>query len=457
MLGRVGDLLSRVAAALWGKFESKEEIQKFAFLAGIFCLMIGVYWTLRPMKDSIFFAVVGAKYLWMAKILSLCVISPLVVIYGKLIDTYPRHRVFYALMAIYGTIAIGFAFYFMSPSLGLLNKAPDPSRFIGWAWYVFVEIFGSILIALFWAFTADTTLPDSAKRGFPMIALFGQLGNMVGPAFLNTRFLGTATSAPIVALCGGIVLFIGVLFWVFMRVTPKSQLTGYQGERAHSKKKDKGDEGEPGFFEGLRLLLSESYLLGIFLIIALYELVVTVIDNHFKMSAAAAFPSEAAASAYLSSYATYVGVVAFLCVLFGINNITRRLGMLASLVLLPILVDICISLVFLYPLSAVVPFWIMVCAKAINYALNQPTLKQLYIPTSPDAKYKSQAWIEAFGSRGAKASASFYNGLRTVISLNTFLTMTLFASFGVIGLWFMVIMSVSKQYNKAIADNAVVC
>ena len=56
-------------------------------------------------------------------------------------------------------------------------------------------------------------------------------------------------------------------------------------------------------------------------------------------------------------------------------------------------------------------FWLMVASKAINYALNSPSMKQLYIPTSKDVRYKSQAWIESFGSRGSKAVGSGINDL----------------------------------------------
>ena len=53
----------------------------------------------------------------------------------------------------------------------------------------------------------------------------------------------------------------------------------------------------------------------------------------------------------------------------------------------------------------------MVASKAINYALNSPSMKQLYIPTTKDVRYKSQAWIESFGSRGSKAAGSGINDL----------------------------------------------
>ena len=53
-------------------------------------------------------------------------------------------------------------------------------RITGWLWYVYVESFGSLIVALFWSFTTDITDENAAKRGFPLIAMLGQLGNIVG-------------------------------------------------------------------------------------------------------------------------------------------------------------------------------------------------------------------------------------------------------------------------------------
>ena len=94
-------MLKRIATALWGKFESKEELRKFLLMAATFGLIIGIYWALRPIKDSIFDAIVGGKYIWLAKILSVFIIAPLVIVYSKLIDLFPRQKVFYGLLSIY--------------------------------------------------------------------------------------------------------------------------------------------------------------------------------------------------------------------------------------------------------------------------------------------------------------------------------------------------------------------
>ncbi len=452
-------MLKRIATALWGKFESREELQKFGLLALIFGLLIGVYWALRPMKDSIFFATVGVDYQPYAKMLSLLVILPLIIIYGKLVDMFPRHKVFYALTTIYAVAGLLFAFLFMQPEIGLSNTVESSSRIIGWLWYVYVESFGSLLVALFWAFTTDITVPESAERGFPFIGLFGQLGNIFGPMFLNARRLGFANSAPVVAICGLLVFALPLLLWYFLRVTPKSQLMSYHakhGEEKHS---------EPGFLEGLKLLLTKGYLLGIFLIITVFEVIVTVVDFHFKATAKAVYPTEAESAAFFASYASMTGIVATLCILFGINNIQRRLGMRPSLILLPVLVAVAVITLKLNPTALNIAFWIMVFSKAVNYALNQPTLKLLYIPTTKDTKYKAQAWIEMFGGRASKATGSAINTFRGVFKtkygaaagIPAFLTLATVLSGVMIVGWLFVALYVAKTYDKAIKNKEVVC
>src|SRR5262245_54002232 len=108
-------MLKRIATALWGNFESRDELKKFIFLGIIFGLIIGVYWTLRPVKDSSFGSVVGGDYLPWAKILSVVATVVIVLIYGKLVDTFPRHRVFYGIVSVYMILAAIFAWFFMDP------------------------------------------------------------------------------------------------------------------------------------------------------------------------------------------------------------------------------------------------------------------------------------------------------------------------------------------------------
>ena len=453
-------MLKRIATALWGEFESGDEIKKFLFLASLFGLIIGTYWIMRPLKDGIFNAIVGIDFQPYAKMLSVAVVFPLVILYSKLIDAFSRHKVFYFLIAIYASLALVFTYVLLSSDYGLLNTVKSPGRMLGWIWYVYVESFGSLIVALFWAFTTDTTLPDSARRGFPIIALFGQIGNMAFPFLFNAKRLGFATSAPVVGICAFMMVLMALLFWLMMYMVPQEQFASYSG-----KDESKESKEDPGFLEGLKLLLTQRYLLGIFMIVTIYEVIVTILDFHFKSTAATVFLEEAAYSSYLSHYAAMTGLVSMLCVIFGINNIQRKLGMKASLVLLPIILSVAVLMVKFNPTGLVVAFWIMVFSKAVNYALNQPTLKQLYIPTTKETRYKAQAWIEMFGSRGSKAASSGVNALRStfkskygaIAGVNAFLTISTLLSGGFILVWLFAALYVADMYNKAIKKKEVVC
>ena len=50
---------------------------------------------------------------------------PIVILYSKLVDTFPRHKVFYFLTGLYGAIALIMFFCFSDPSIGLANTVKE--------------------------------------------------------------------------------------------------------------------------------------------------------------------------------------------------------------------------------------------------------------------------------------------------------------------------------------------
>jgi AAA family ATP:ADP antiporter len=450
-------MFTRLFKLWFGDFE-REELKKYLFLGLIFSLIIGVYWTLRPLKDSIFanmivgFGKSGSRdiYLAWAKVFSLVVLFPIVMFYGKMVDKLKKTTLFYSLAGLYVLLLVFWTLFFANPTYGLANTSASPWRFSGWFWYAFVESFGSIVIALFWALVVDTSTTKSAKHGFALIVMIGQIGGILGPKYLmKIPKLFNTSLASVVGVCGVLVLITALLMWIFFKVTPQQELVGYQAQ-------EKKHEEEPGFLEGLKIMLSHNYLLGIFAILAFFEFIVTVIDFNFKTMTFAYFPDCAQASEYFASYASSVNLVAFLCLFFGINNIQRFLGLRAALCLVPLIIGGAVLTFKLFPLIDVL-FYLMVGAKAINYALNGPCIKQLYVPATQEVKYKSQAWIETFGSRTAKASASFANLTKGFFGFELYLSLAVYFSLGLVAAWFFIAMYLANTYDKAIKEKTVVC
>ncbi len=440
----------------YGDF-SDEEIKKYALLGIIFGVFIAAYWGLRPLKDGVFQGIVGVDYTPYAKMLSLFTVLGLIALYGKLVDWFARNQVFYILTGAYALGTILFAIILSTQQYGIPNTVESPTRIVGWLWYIFVESMGTLMVPLFWAFTADVSTPSSAKRGFPLIMLCAQFGNVIGPWFLRARRLGFSNSAPVIGIAGVLIFLVGVLVWVFMRVTPKSEFHA-------APKQESGKKEKPGFFEGLKLLVTNGYLLGIFVFLLAFEAVTTIIDFYFKFKVKMAFPDELMRSDYYATFAVITGLLSFFALVFGISNIQRKLGMKASLVTLPLLMIGGIIIWWSYPVMLVSGV-VVVIFKGFNYALNQPSIKQLYIPTSKDTRYKAQAWIEVFGNRGSKTVGSTVNALKLPLSnyfgpatgLSMYFSIACMASFGLLGMWIFVAFYVAAKYNKAIKDDTIVC
>ena len=242
----------------FGDFE-KEEFKKFLRMGLIFALIIGVYWTLRPLKDALFIQLVDKLHLPYAKTVSVLALLPLVMFYTKLLEKTSREKMLIILPTFYGLAVIVFS-VLMLFAQGTAQEIAARTDFLfygtkvlGYVWYVFVESFGSLVVALFWAFAADTTEPISAKRGFPFVVALGQIGGILFPYTIGglPHRLGLKTDTLSLLFLGVLILIIIPLVKYFLKATPKTLLTSFHGKNEKQVEK----EQEPGFLEGLKLLL----------------------------------------------------------------------------------------------------------------------------------------------------------------------------------------------------------
>jgi len=462
-------MLPRPLRAIWGNL-SKEEIKKFGILAGIFFLIIGVYSMLKSIKDPIFDLHVGYSLQPWAKGASIFFIALSVLFYSKLVDLFKKNVVFYLMCGIYGVLMIVLSYFLANPHLATLS--PDsfiysipgigylinqiPGSFLGWTTYLFVESFGSILPALFWAFVASTTTVSSARRGYAMIVTCTQVGNILGPSAVF-KFRGQLGLPIFFAISGLLILVIALLVKWYVIAVPQEQ-----AEEPISN----GKKGGTGFFEGLRLLLTRPYLLGIFVVATFYEFIGTILDFQMGMLASAIYPSKldgGAAFAWFKSIQNMsIGWISLAFAIFGTSFFMRVFGLRFCLVAFPATIGLTVLTIFASyycGLSQLYLLWIflasLVLIKAINYALNNPTKEVLYIPTSKDVKFKAKGWIDAFGARLLKGlsvpvSISLSDSLPVLLSVGTVM------SLGFVGVWIVVAFSVSGAFDILQRDNKIV-
>jgi ATP:ADP antiporter, AAA family len=424
---------------LWGDL-SAEEFKRFGMLSMTLLFIIGTYWLMRPLKDGIFIGIVGKHYLPWAKILSFGFILPVVVLYAKLVDLVKKQSLFYILCTGYAVLFAIIAYLLTDPTIGLSNTVASPKRILGWTTYLAIESFGSLLVSLFWSFVASNTETDSAKRGYGLIIFGAQIGAMSGPLLaMNAVKLGM----PFLTLCVSFgLLMVPFLIRYFVKLYPT------EGETAVTAKKKTSP------VEGLKLIFTKSYLVGVLGISTLYEVVATIFDLQMKFLAADTFANNSEqVTAFLGMFGFATNATAFVLAFIGTSYFIRTFGLTFCLVVYPICVSVVVLNVWLYPVLWVV-FASVVTIKAISYALNNPCKEIMYIPTSKDAKFKAKSVIDMFGGRTAKAAGSFAKA--SVAKMASAATYEALICLGIIGVWISAATFVGRRNKKLVETNQII-
>ena len=436
----------------FGEFEERE-FKKFLRMGMILMFIIGIYWTMRPLKSSLFNQLVGAEYQPYAKTVSLILMIPCVALYTKLLDVFSKSKLLsYLPPVFYGSIMLLYAGFIWAFQSNLI--APSTwTMVLGYFWYFFVESFGSLVVALFWSFATEITESKSAKQGFPLIYLFAQFGGIVAPLLIITLpvNLGIKSDALSIIILVLLTFLIGPLVSGLLKKTPKDLLVSVNKEKSDEKSKKE----KTGFVEGLKLLFTHKYLLGMFAVNFFLEFIVTVFDFNFQISAAQVY-SGVEYSRYIAVYGSCANLVTLIFLLLGISNITKRLGIAVALSTVPVLFGLAVF-GFLSINSLNFLFCLMIASKAITYALSGPALKQLYIPTSRDAKSKAQAWIETFGSRFSKECGAGINMLYKPLGAAVYRFLTCGIGFVFVAIWFFIALYLGRTCKKAVESDTIVC
>ena len=395
----ISSVIRGYCRAAFGEFE-QGELQKFLLLGLMLGLIGGISGILRVMKDAFVPDIIGASFLSHARILSFFMVFPLIMAYSKLVDRFPRHVLFYVVSSLYGFGALVFTWYMLDPVMGLANFKADPSRLLGWAWYVFVESFDIVLLALFWAFAVDTTTPDSAKRGFPLVVLMGLIAKMFWPVWVSSIPKHLEVSNAYMVLVTGLLLLLLIpLVMLFQAKIAPEQMVGYR------EREQKNENAKTGWMEGFALLLKQPYLLGILGMGMFYVVSMSVFDYYFREMVSATLFDPFERIKYFGQYALYSQLAIFLLILGGSSAIPRKLGVTTSLLLLPLWMGIVVLIGKFYP-NLDLLFWGLVVAKGLAVAIELPVRKLLYIPTTRDVRFKSQAWIIGLSSQGSSVAGS---------------------------------------------------
>ncbi len=397
----------------------KGELGKTAGMFAYFFIIIAAFWFLKPLRSVLVLEKLGADSLRFLKVLTALVSVGVVAAYSVALTRFSRERLTYIVLGTFLWLMLFFWFFFTY--LGVVKT-------VYYGFYVFLDLFITVNMALFWTFLADITQPESAKRLYGIIGAGGVIGGFIG-SFSSNSLIEKVTPADMLLYVGMAYASIFLIVYaISRRVSRQSSVpTGTIAVAGKSRLSDA--------LAGGRVVLRSRYFLGLCFILA-------VNDFTFHKAVELIFAEKGEAASVLGVFLTYLDdatglqVTQWLEVTFGLqvaggtlgsffsgfylamnliallvqvlltSLVIRRLGMTAALLVLPLaLVALSIGF-FFFPAFLLVEF-LYLTDNSLNYSLNQTSREMLFVPASRVEKYRALAFIDMFVLRTAKALAGF--------------------------------------------------
>jgi AAA family ATP:ADP antiporter len=375
----------------------REELPFSLLMFSYFFLVITSFWILKPIKKGLFIEyydqsgfylfswhLLAAQAELLAKVLNMVVAIVAVVIFSWLSRRLRRQQLTYVFCLFF---LVCLFFY------SLVINAPDSSAV--WSFYLFGDLWSTLMVVTFFAFLNDSVTAERAKRLYGLIVLGGVMGGAFGSTFVRVWVEQWERSSWL-WICFVLTVTIALLAMAAGKLVRKNP-------PPESTEEEPVQESKVAALEGAKLVFRSRYLLAIVAIVGLYEITSQVLDFQFTATVAHYLDGPAIGQHYATIFAIS-NCVAMLVQLFLTSYIMTRFGLRTALLILPAAIALG-SAGFL----AVPILWagslLNTADSGFAYSVNQSAKEALYVPRTRDEKYKAKAFIDMFVQRFAKVLA----------------------------------------------------
>jgi ATP/ADP translocase/HEAT repeat protein len=350
-----------------------------------FFLITASAWIIKPVKISMFLQRLGAGKLPIAYLLTAVLMGFVVVLNTKLLNVLKRQLYISFSLAFFILTQFLFWIFFRNQWKWLY--------YIYWFW---AEIFLVVLVTQFWILINDIYNPRQAKRLIGFLVSGGLLGGVVGS--LLSSFLAKRIGTENLLLICPFMLLAGILI---VNNVHKVRSPEEKPEAAASIEMPKP---KVGYFKSFGLLRKSRHLMLLAGIVFVDILVTTLVDFQFNSQIATKFPIKNARTAFLAGFFTFLLIFSYFLHILATNRILRNFGIRVALLITPVFLLLGSFSVFF------VPFFGAVALKgtdiSFSNSLSQSVRELLYIPISPEIKYKAKVFIDMFVNKLAKGLAA---------------------------------------------------
>jgi AAA family ATP:ADP antiporter len=381
-----------------------EEIKPLLWSFSYFFVLLCSYYIVRPLRDEMGIAggIEHLQWLFTGTFLAMLAAVPL---FGWISSRFPRTR-FLPLVYLFfmGNLLI---FYLLFHS-GLTHA------WVARAFFIWTSVFNLFIVSVFWSFMTDLFTDDQAKRLFGFVAAGGTAGALAGPAITASLAVPLgATNLLLISVAGlgwAILCIYQLSAWSEKKSLP-SPITASPDQKPRT---EKNSVLGGGALDGLRMIMTSPYLLGICLLILLYTTLSTFLYFQQAEIIRDSFNDPAQRTRVFAAMDLATNALTILLQLFVTGRIVKRFGLGWGLALIPLLLSFgFLALAFLPALGVLVG--VQVARRAGNYALMKPAREMLFVILDKEQKYKAKNIIDTVIYRsGDVVSAWAYAGLQAL-------------------------------------------
>jgi len=291
---------------------------------------------------------------------------------------------------------------FFATNLLLFWGAVTTGLPIGFPFFVWVSIFGVMVIAQLWAFAADSFNLKSGQRLFPVIMVGANVGALAGAKCAE---LTVAVLEP-----AGLMLVATAVLLATLALAGPERSAVPAGSRPVV-----AEHGVPvpRLLGGIGMVLRDRYLLLIALMAVVLNWINTtgefILADFVQRDAAArsaaslgALDEGALIAAFYADFHFWVTLVGLAVQLLLVARIYRHIGLRGALLVHPLIVALGYGLIAFAPtLGGFVPIFtllrlVKIAENSIDYSLMNTTRQALFLPVDRDSKYEGKTAIDTF-------------------------------------------------------------
>lgn len=345
-----------------------KNIRSYRSAGWLAALLMGItssYTLVKISRDALFLSVLPARLLPYVYLLVGIVTLVVSWVFGRLTSRFSPLR------TLIGTTLVA--------TLGLFAFALTMEHQRGWlpmAFYVWVNLYGLILVSQFWAFISGISDPRTARTTYTIVGAGGILGGLLGGA-LASAWANHASPA-----------------WITIAAATMLGLTGVGIAFATGQGKVTLPPEEEQVQPGSEPITRFGYVRWLAIAALCSVLIAGLLDYQLKIVVQRLYPSTPELTRFFGRYFVGMNIAALLFQILLTRRLLERLGAGNTAAILPAGITVGAIATVLAPSFAIV-LTTRLWDNILRFSLNKSTTEIFYFPLTPDLRRRAKAFIEA--------------------------------------------------------------